>query len=97
MEKLQNFINGNYCAPIGGEYIDNYEPATGKVYSLIPNSDERDVELAVKAAEAAFPIWSSMSAEDRSAILVRLSEGIEKRMEQENRINLRKDWDRNRQ
>ena len=82
MEKLQNFINGNYCAPIGGEYIDNYEPATGKVYSLIPNSDERDVELAVKAAEAAFPIWSSMSAEDRSAILVRLSEGIEKRMDE---------------
>jgi aminomuconate-semialdehyde/2-hydroxymuconate-6-semialdehyde dehydrogenase len=82
MEKLQNFINGNYCAPLGGEYIDNYEPATGKVYSLIPNSDERDVELAVKAAEAAFPIWSSMSAEDRSAILVRLSEGIEKRMDE---------------
>ena len=82
MEKLQNFINGTYCAPIGGEYIDNYEPATGKVYSLIPNSDERDVELAVKAAESAFPIWSSMSAEDRSAILVRLSEGIEKRMDE---------------
>lgn len=82
MEKLENFINGEYCAPIGGDYIDNYEPATGKVYSLIPDSDERDVELAVQAAEKAFPVWSSMSVEDRSAILVKLSEGIEKRMDE---------------
>lgn len=82
MEKLRNFINGEYCEPIGSEYIDNYEPATGKVYSLIPNSDERDVQKAVEAAEKAFPIWSSMSVEERSAIMVKISEGIEKRMEQ---------------
>lgn len=80
MEKLQNFINGEYSDPINKDYIDNYEPATGKVYCLIPNSDDRDVELAVTAAEEAFPIWSSMSVEERSAILVRLSQGIEKRM-----------------
>ena len=78
MEKIQNFINGNYQAPIGDAYIDNIEPATGKVYSLIPDSDERDVELAVEAAEKAFPIWSKMSIEERSKILVRFSEGIER-------------------
>lgn len=82
MEKLQNFINGNYCDPIEGRYIDNYEPATGKVYCLIPNSSEKDVELAVEAAGKAFPVWSKMSAEERSAILVKLSEGIEKRMDE---------------
>ena len=82
MEKLQNYINGQYCAPIGGQYIDNYEPATGKVYSLIPNSDARDVEQAVESAEKAFPVWSSMSAEERSAILVRVSQGIEQRMDE---------------
>lgn len=82
MEKLRNFIDGAYCEPIGGVYIDNYEPATGKVYSLIPNSDARDVEKAVAAAEKAFPVWSSMSVEDRSAILVRLSEGIQRRMDE---------------
>jgi aminomuconate-semialdehyde/2-hydroxymuconate-6-semialdehyde dehydrogenase len=82
MEKLLNFIDGAYVAPISGEYIDNFEPATGKVYSLIANSDERDVEMAVQAAEKAFPIWSSMSTEERSAILVRLSAGIEQRMEE---------------
>lgn len=82
MEKLRNFVNGEYCEPIGGAYIDNFEPATGKVYSLIPNSDERDVQQAVDAAEKAFPIWSSMSADERSAIMVKISEGIERRMEQ---------------
>jgi aminomuconate-semialdehyde/2-hydroxymuconate-6-semialdehyde dehydrogenase len=78
MEKLQNFINGTYVPPKNGQYIDNYEPATGQVYALIPDSDEEDVLEAVSAAEKAFPIWSSMSIEERSKILVRLSEGIER-------------------
>ena len=82
MKKIQNFINGNFQDPIGGLYIDNYEPATGKVYSLIPDSDALDVEQAVKAAREAFPIWSEMSIENRSKILVKLSEGIEKRMDE---------------
>ena len=82
MEKLLNFINGSYLEPKNGHYIDNYEPATGQVYSWIPDSDLDDVELAVESAEKAFPIWSSMSAEERSKILVKLSEGIEKRMDE---------------
>lgn len=82
MEKLQNFINGVYCSPIDNNYIDNYEPATGKVYSLIPNSNEKDVEQAVIASEKAFPIWSGMSNEQRGAILLRLSKGIEACMDE---------------
>jgi aminomuconate-semialdehyde/2-hydroxymuconate-6-semialdehyde dehydrogenase len=82
MEKLQNFINGTYVPPKNGQYIDNYEPATGQVYALIPDSDEEDVLAAVDAAEKAFPIWSNMSIEERSKILVRLSEGIEKNMDE---------------
>ena len=82
MEKLQNFINGTYVPPKNGQYIDNYEPATGQVYALIPDSDEEDVLDAVDAAEKAFPIWSKMSIEERSKILVRLSEGIENNMDE---------------
>ena len=81
MEKLQNFINGTYVPPKNGQYIDNVEPATGKVYTLIPDSDVEDVMVAVDAAEKAFPIWSNMSIEERSKILVRLSEGIERNMD----------------
>lgn len=82
MEKLQNFINGKYCDPIEGKYIDNYEPASGQVYSSIPDSGAQDVTLAVAAAEKAFPIWSKMSVQDRSGVLIRLSEGIAERMDE---------------
>jgi aminomuconate-semialdehyde/2-hydroxymuconate-6-semialdehyde dehydrogenase len=82
MKKLQNYIDGKYQDPLCGQFIDNIEPATGNVYSYIPDSDEQDVEVAVNAAEKAFPIWSKMSTEERSQILVRLSEGIQNRMDE---------------
>jgi aminomuconate-semialdehyde/2-hydroxymuconate-6-semialdehyde dehydrogenase len=82
MEKIQNFINGEYISPKNSNYIDNFEPATGKVYSLIPDSDEEDIILAVDAAEKAFPIWSKMSIEKRSEILVKVSQLIEKNMDE---------------
>lgn len=82
MEQLANFINGKYITPIDGQYIPNFEPATGLIYSEIPNSTAADVELAVAAAQNAFPIWSGMSGEKRGAILMKLSKGIEARMEE---------------
>jgi aminomuconate-semialdehyde/2-hydroxymuconate-6-semialdehyde dehydrogenase len=82
MEKMQNFINGEYIDPIAAAYIDNIEPATGQVYALIPDSDESDVLLAVEAAEKAFPVWSAMTIEERSAIMVRVSEGIQAHMDE---------------
>lgn len=82
MEKLKNFINGEYRAPINSQYIENFEPSTGEVYSLIPNSCKEDVDLAVKSAEEAFPLWSKMSKEERSNILVNLAKGIEAKSEE---------------
>lgn len=82
MEKLQNFIDGKYVAPTQNQYIDNYEPATGNVYCQIPNSTSEDVELAVKVAEKALPIWSNMGIEERSKILQKLAQGIEDRMDE---------------
>ena len=58
MEKILNYINGALHQPSSKQYIDNYEPATGKVYSLVPDSDARDVQQAVDAARTAFPSWS---------------------------------------
>lgn len=78
MQKIQNYINGELIEPTGKTYIDNYNPATGKVYSLIPDSDERDVQLAVDAASAAFPKWSSTKKEDRAKVMLRIAELIEK-------------------
>ena len=77
MQKIQNYINGELVNPIAGNYLDNYEPATGKVYSLIPESDEKDLELAVSAAELAQVGWADMPNEQRSILLLKLADAIE--------------------
>ena len=82
MKQILNFINGEFINPVLGQYIDNYEPATGTVYGTIPNSTEEDIQLAVEAAEKAFPAWTKMSAEQRGAVLMRISQGIEARMDE---------------
>lgn len=76
MEKLQNYIGGQLVPPQSGAYIDNYDPSRGQVYSLIPDSDAADVQAAVDAAKEAFPGWSSTSFQERSRIMVRISELI---------------------
>lgn len=81
MQKISNYINGQMVEPIGQTYLDNYNPATGKVYSLIPDSDERDVDLAYKAAAAAFPAWSLTSAEDKFKLMMKISNLIEQNLE----------------
>ena len=55
MLKIENYINGELISPLSGEYLDNFDPSIGEVYSLIPDSDERDVAKAVEAAQNAFP------------------------------------------
>ena len=53
MQRILNFINGEYVAPVSNQYLEGYNPAIGAVYSEVPDSDERDVNLAVKAASGA--------------------------------------------
>jgi len=81
MQKIQNYINGELISPLSNEYIDNYEPATGKVYSQIPNSTEKDIELAVKAAKTAYKTWSACGIKKRSKVLLKIAELIEKNIE----------------
>ena len=81
MEKIDNYIGGELVEPASGEYLDNYEPATGKVYSQAPDSDDRDVHLAVDAAKVAFPSWSGTEPEERFTVLMRLVSLIERDLE----------------
>lgn len=76
MEIIQNYIGGKFVPPAGGQYLDNFNPATGEIYGKIPDSGPEDVEAAVQAAEAAFPDWSSMPLEQRHDILRAVSDGI---------------------
>ena len=74
---IQNYINGEFVNPINGNFIDNYNPANGEVYGQIPNSTAEDVELAYQSAKSAFPSWSKTTLDERSKILIKISELLE--------------------
>lgn len=76
MKTIFNYINGELKAPVQGQYLDNVSPINGEVFSQIPDSTSEDIELAVAAAEAAFPIWSKTPASERSKVLVRIADLI---------------------
>lgn len=81
MLKIANYINGKLTGSFSNNYLDNYNPAEGKVYSLIPDSDARDVSNAVEAAKAAFREWSEMPAEKRSSFLSKIADLIDRDFE----------------
>jgi len=81
LPRIQNFIDGEFIEPVGGKYLDNIEPATGKAYSQVADSTKQDVDLAVAAAEAAFVDWSKKPAAERSKILLRIADLIERDLE----------------
>lgn len=74
---IQNYINGKFVSPIGNQWLDNYNPSNGEVYGQIPNSSSEDVKHAYSAAKAAFPSWSKTSLDERSRILIKISEVLE--------------------
>ena len=49
MEQLQNYIGGKMSEPASRKYLENFDPSNGSVYSLIPDSDELDVQAAVSS------------------------------------------------
>ena len=79
--QIKNFIDGQFVEPLGGRYLDNIEPATGKPYSQVADSDARDLDLAVSAAEKAFVSWSKTPAQERSRILLSIADLIERDLE----------------
>ncbi|MEM6963531.1 MAG: aldehyde dehydrogenase [Bacteroidota bacterium] len=74
---IQNYIDGVLAPAVSGEYFDNCNPAKGKIYSYIPDSDERDVQRAVEAAQRAYPAWSKIKPQARFKILTRIADLIE--------------------
>src|SRR5438270_2175441 len=80
--QIANFINGAFVPPRSGEYFDDVNPATAEVIATIPDSDERDVDDAVGAAKAAFPAWSRKPAAERSRLLLKLADLVEKNLDE---------------
>ncbi len=81
MRKISNYINGRLVASNSGEYLDNYDPAVGEVYSLTPDSGVQDVDTAVLAAESAFSSWSSTQAAERAAVMNKIADLIDRNLD----------------
>ncbi len=75
--KYENYIGGNWTAPVGGEYFDNISPINGQVFTQVARSKKEDVDLALDAAHKAFVTWSRSTPTERSNILVRIAQVIE--------------------
>lgn len=78
---LENFIGGSFIGPLSGQFIDNYDPSTGEVSGKIPDSNHKDVAVAVEAAQKAFKTWSVTSLEKRFTILNRIADLIDEHLE----------------
>ena len=62
MKLYNHFINGKWIEPIKNEYFDTENPFTGEVWAKVARGCEKDADLAVKAAKAAFDsgTWADM-------------------------------------
>ncbi|RWL93371.1 MAG: aldehyde dehydrogenase [Mesorhizobium sp.] len=78
------FINGAFVAPKNGQYIDSYDPTTGKPWYQFAEAREEDVGAAVAAARAAFadPAWRRMTQTDRGRLVRRLAELVLERADE---------------
>ena len=81
MKTLLNYIDGQLIEPKSNHFLENVSPINGRIFSLTPDSDERDVAKAVKAAKLAFPYWSQLSKQERHDHLMRLADGIAARFD----------------
>ncbi|WP_410472814.1 aldehyde dehydrogenase family protein [Faucicola mancuniensis] len=79
--QYENFIGGEWVAPVKGEYFDNISPVDGKVFTKVPRSSKEDIELALDAAHAAKDAWGKTSPQERSNILLKIADRLEQNLE----------------
>jgi acyl-CoA reductase-like NAD-dependent aldehyde dehydrogenase len=80
--RYENFIGGSWVKPLKGGYAEDLAPATGLAIAEYPRSTVEDVDLAVSAAQAAFPAWAATSTTDRAAVLVAIADHLQAHLEQ---------------
>jgi aldehyde dehydrogenase len=76
-DRYDNFIGGQWVAPVEGRYFDNPSPVTGQKLCEVARSTAADIELALDAAHKAKDAWGRMAVQERSLILNRIADRIE--------------------
>ncbi|WP_088834869.1 aldehyde dehydrogenase [Paenibacillus tyrfis] len=80
-KRYENFIGGQWVAPVKGQYFDNITPVTGQAFCEIPRSTAEDIELALDAAHAAKDAWGHTSVAARAQILNKIADRMEANLE----------------
>ena len=88
--RYENFIGGQWTAPVKGGYFENPAPATGEMFCEVARSSAEDVELALDAAWSAAPSWGKSPAGERALVLSRIADRIEANLE---KIAVAETWD----
>jgi acyl-CoA reductase-like NAD-dependent aldehyde dehydrogenase len=80
--RLHHFIDGDFGRNSESEkWIESINPRSGKPLAQIPSGSANDVDRAVAAASRAFPAWSKTSRQERSQVLIRISDILDEQKE----------------
>lgn len=80
--RYDNFINGQWQAPVDGHYFINLTPITGQPLCEVASSGRRDVDLALDAAHAARQAWGETSVQQRATLLNKIADRMEQHLVQ---------------
>ncbi|MCU1527136.1 MAG: aldehyde dehydrogenase [Frondihabitans sp.] len=75
--RYDNFIGGEWISPKAGNYGNDLAPATGQPFAEYARSTVDDIDLAVAAAQRAFPGWAATSTTDRAAVLTSIADRLQ--------------------
>ena len=80
-KQYDNFIGGEWVAPVKNEYYDNLTPVTGEVLCKVASSSTDDVDLALDAAHKAKDEWGKMPVQQRANLLLKVADRMEQNIE----------------
>ena len=79
--RYDNFIGGDWVAPVDGRYFDNLSPVTGKSVCEIARSQAADIELALDAAHNAREAWGKTAPAERAKLLNQIADRMEENLQ----------------
>ncbi|RKZ71406.1 MAG: aldehyde dehydrogenase, partial [Gammaproteobacteria bacterium] len=89
-KQYENYIGGEWLPPVDGDYFEDTSPVDGSIIAKVPKSNHQDIDLAVKAAWKAAETWGKTSVTERSNLLFKIADRIEKSLEN---LALVETWD----
>ncbi len=79
---VQNYVNGKFVDAGSASTLDVISPIDGNLLSTVPMSTAKDLDMAVKAAKAAFPSWSKTPIKERVQVFFRYKTLLEKNLKE---------------